>query len=110
MSIFLPQIVYHERKELKNSLNEDRIPESYLTLLRSIGQQTCTVKQIIVNGEVMDETTETNMVAEEFEAFKKEWLKKWRPAIGEGCTGVMTTFFEKLDKFVLTKDYEGLYN
>ena len=58
----------------------------------------------------MDETTETNMVSEEFETFKKEWLKKWRPAIGEGCTGVMTTFFEKLDKFVLTKDYEGLYN
>ena len=26
------------------------------------------------------------------------------------CTGVTTTFFEKLDKFVLTKDYEELYN
>ena len=56
-----------------------------------------------------------------FEAFKKEWLKKWRPAIGEGCAGVMTTFFEKLNKIVLSsnpekndflnfKDYEGLYN
>ena len=33
----------------------------------------------------MDETTETNMVYGEFKAFKNEWLKKWRPAIGEGC-------------------------
>jgi hypothetical protein len=56
----------------------------------------------------MDETTEINMLYGEFKAFKNEWLKKWRPAIGEGCTGVMTTFFEKLDKFVLTTDYEGL--
>ena len=55
----------------------------------------------------MDETTEINMLYGEFKAFKNEWLKKWRPAIGEGCTGVMTTLFEDLDKFVLTTDYEG---
>ena len=46
-----------------------------------------------------------------FEAFKKEWLKNGVQLMGKDvCTGVTTTFFEKLDKFVLTKYYEELYN
>ena len=98
-------IVFHERKELTNSFNEDHIYESHLSHLRSIGDKKYTIKQLIIEGDVKEETTDTNLNDEEIEAFKEEWEKKWRPSIGEGSTGIMTTFFRKLDKFLRRRDY-----
>jgi hypothetical protein len=40
------------------------------------------------------------MGEEEVAAFKKDWEDNWHPIIGERSTGVMKTFFKKLDNFL----------
>ena len=90
---------------MKQSLSEKGNPESYLTLERSIGNLTYTVNQCVVNGKVKWEEIDTKMEFEEIDNFQEKWEKNWRPAIGEGSTGIITTMFEKLDKFILLRDY-----
>ena len=97
-------IVFHERKELTNAVIHE-VHENHLSHLRSIGDKKYTINQVIIEGVVKEETTDTNLNDEEIEAFKEEWEEKWRPSIGEGSTGIMTTFFKKLDKFLRRRDY-----
>ena len=86
------------------------------------GDRTYTANHKIVDGEVKDETIQTSIVhwsgnqktslpgelqvrfrlamdEEEVTAFNKDWEDNWHPMIAERSTGVMKTFFEKLDDF-----------
>ena len=73
---------------------------SNLSHMRSIGVGTYTTNQKIVDGEVKDDTIETNRQEHPIAvAFKKEWEDNWHPMIGEQSTGVMT-FLKKLDDFL----------
>ena len=92
----------------------------------SYGDRTYTANYKIVDGKVKDETIETskelwhcNLVCQgpgetvvrrtsvrkvtmgekEVAAFKKDWEDNWHPMIAERSTGVMKTFFKKLDDF-----------
>ena len=93
-------IQYHEKKELQRFFDEDGVEISNLSHMRSIGDQTYTANQKIVDGEVKDETIETTLAEDEVAAFKKDWEDNWHPMIGERSTGVMKTFFKKLDDFL----------
>ena len=91
---------YHEKKEMQRIFNEDGVEISYLSHMRSIGVRTFTANQKIVDGKVKDETIETTLAVDEIAAFKKDWEDNWHPMIGEQSTGVMKTFFKKLDDFL----------
>ena len=93
-------IQYHEKKELQKIFNKDGVAMSNLSHMRSIGVRTYTAKQKIVDGEVKDVTIETTLAEDEVAAFKKDWEDNWHPMIGERSTGVMKTFFKKLDDFL----------
>ena len=93
-------IQYHEKKELQRVFNEDGVEMSNLSHMRSIGDRTYTVNQKIVDGEVEDATIETTFAEDEVAAFKKDWDDNWHPMIGERSTGIMKTFFKKLDDFL----------
>ena len=93
-------IQYHEKKEMQRVFNEDGVEISNLSHMRSIGVRTYTANQKFVDGEVKDETIETNLAEDEVAAFKKNWDDNWHPMIGERSTGVMKTFFKKLDDFL----------
>ena len=87
------------------------------------GDRTYTTNKKIVDGEVKDETIEISkdmwscnrvlvrlrpgckcgkrtMDEEEVAAFKKDWEDNWHPMIAERSTGVMKTFFKKLNDFL----------
>ena len=89
--------LYHEKKELQRIFTEDGVEMSNLSHMRSIGVRTYTANQKIVDGEVKDETIETNLAEDEVAAFKKDWEDNWHPMIGEQSTGIMKTFFKKLE-------------
>ena len=93
-------IQYHEKKELQRFFHEDGVKLFNLSHMRSIGDRTYTANQKIVDGEVKDETIETTLAEDEVAAFKKDWEDNWHPMIGERSTGVMKTFFKKLDDFL----------
>ena len=93
-------IQYREKKEMQRVFNEDGVEISNLSHMRSIGVRTYTANQKFVDGEVKDETIETNLAEDEVAAFKKNWEDNWHPMIGERSTGVMKTFFKKLDDFL----------
>ena len=93
-------IQYHEKKEMQRIFNEDGVEMSNLFHMRSIGVRTYTANQKVVDGEVKDETIETNLAEDEIAAFKKDWEDNWHPMIGEQSTGIMKTFFKKLDDFL----------
>ena len=94
-------IQYHEKKELEKFVNEeDGVEICTLSHSRSIGDQTYTANQKFVDGEVKDETFETTLAEDEVAAFKKNWEDNWHPMIGERSTGIMKTFFKKLDDFL----------
>ena len=94
-------IQYHERKELENVFNkEDGVEMCNLSHMRSIVDRTYTTNQKLVHGEVKDETTETTMAENEVADFKKDWEDKWHPMISQRSTGIMKTFFKKLDNFL----------
>ena len=93
-------IQYHEKKELQRFFNEDGVEMSNLSHMRSIGVRTYTANQKIVDGEVKDVRIETILAEDEVAAFKKDWEDNWHPMIGERSTGVMKTFFKKLDDFL----------
>ena len=78
---------------------EDGVEICNLSHMRSIGDQTYKANQKLVDGEVKDETTETTMAENEVTDFKKEWEGNWHPMICERSTGVMKTFFKKLENF-----------
>ena len=91
---------YHEKKEMQRIFNEDGVEVSNLSHMRSIGVRTYTANQKIVDEEVKGETIETNLAEVEISAFKKDWQDNWHPMIGEQSTGIMKTFFKKLDDFL----------
>ena len=94
-------IQYHEKKELEKFLNKkEGVEMCTLSHMRSIGDRTYTANQKLVDGEVKDETTETTLAENEVADFKKDWEDNWHPMIGEGSTGIMKTFFKKLDNFL----------
>ena len=73
-------IQYHEKKELLRSFNEeDGVEMSTLSHMRSIGDQTYTANQKIVDGEVKDETIETTLAEDQVADFKKDWEDNWHP-------------------------------
>ena len=97
-------VTFHEYKELNNVWLEDGIKESLkdtqvLTHLRAIGERSYTVNQNMVEGDIKEETIDTTMSPDELENFKNEWAEKWQPSIAEKSTGIMNTFFNKLDRF-----------
>jgi acyl-CoA hydrolase len=93
-------VQYHEKKELERVFKEDGVEMSILSHMRSIGDRTYTVNQNIVDGVVQEETIDTNLAEEEVADFKKDWDNNWHPMIGERSTGIMSTFFKKLDDFL----------
>ena len=93
-------IQYHEKKEMQTIFNEDGVETSNLAHMRSIGDQHYTANQKFVDGVVKDDTIETTLAEDEVAAFKKDWEDNWHPMIGERSTGVMKTFFKKLDDFL----------
>ena len=98
--IVIEGITYHEKKEMQRIFNEDGVEMSNLSHMRSIGVRTYMANQKFVDGEVTDETIETTLAEDEVAAFKKDWEDNWHPMIGERSTGVMKTFFKKLDDFL----------
>ena len=72
-------ITYHEKKEMQRIFNEDGVEMSNLSHMRSIGVRTYTANQKIVDGEVKDETIETNLAEDEIAAFRKDWEDNWHP-------------------------------
>jgi hypothetical protein len=93
-------VQYHEKKGLQRVFKEDGVEMSILSHMRSIGDRTYTVNQNIVDGVVQEETIDTNLAEEEVADFKKDWDNNWHPMIGERSTGIMSTFFKKLDDFL----------
>ena len=89
-------IIFHEHKELETTINK----ESILSHTRAIGDRVYKAQQRVIDGEVREETCETQMAPEEIEDFKNEWDEKWQPSIVEKSTGIMRTFFKKLDNFL----------
>ena len=93
-------IIFHEKKELETTINEEGNKESVLSHTRAIGDRVYKAQQRVIDGEVREETCETQMAPEEIEDFKNEWDEKWQPSIVEKSTGIMRTFFKKLDNFL----------
>ena len=99
-------IQYHEKKELLRSFNEeDGVEMSTLSHMRSIGDRkiSYSANKKIVDGEVSEwiiQKFETTLDGDERPAFQKDWEDNWHPMIGERSTGVMKTFFKKLDDFL----------
>ena len=91
-------IIFHEHKELETTINEEGNKESVLSHTRAIGDRVYKAQQRVIDGEVREETCETQMAPEEIEDFKNEWDEKWQPSIVEKSTGIMRTFFKKLAK------------
>ena len=93
-------VILHEHKELETTINKEGNKESVLSHTRAIGNRVYKVQQRVIDGEVREETCETQMAPEEIEDFKNEWDEKWQPSIVEKSTGIMRTFFKKLDNFL----------
>ena len=93
-------IIFHEHKELETTINEEGNKESVLSHTRAIGDRVYKAQQRVIDGEVREETCETQMAPEEIEDFKNEWDEKWQPSIVEKSTGIMRTFFKKLGNFL----------
>ena len=86
-SLFLDQkleidgIIFHELKTLETTINEEGDEESVWSLTRAIGDRVYKVQQRVIDGEVREDTCETQMAPEEIEDFKNEWYEKWKPSI-----------------------------
>ena len=103
--IMIEGVSFHELKKIETYVYCDvSIPGdafTYLTHSRAIGDdRKYMVKQKInVSGYVTEEPTENEMTLEELNNFKNEWEQKWRPPIAEESNGIISTFFEDLEKF-----------
>ena len=95
-------IQYHEKKELQRFFNEVGVEMSSWCHMRSIGDRTYTANHKIVDGVVKDETIETNLDENEVAVFKKDWEESSDVFLEDlwVSTGVMKTFFKKLDDFL----------
>ena len=95
-------IIFHLHTELETTINEEGNMESVWSHTRAIGDRVYKTQQrfTVIDGEVREETCETQMAPEEIEDFKNEWDEKWQPSIVEKSTGIMRTFFKKLDNFL----------
>ena len=86
-------VVLRERKELNNITDEEGNQEkSVLIHTRYIGDKKYLVQQVAVEGDIVEETIETNLPDEEIEKFKEEWEEKWKPSLGQSSGGVMNFF------------------
>ena len=93
-------IIFHQLKEIETTINEEGNEENVLSLTRAIGDRVYKEQKKFIDEEVREETCETQMAPEEIEDFKNEWDEKWQPSIVEKSTGIMRTFFKKLDNFL----------
>ena len=98
--LMIDGVTFHEHKVLQNEYDENNVKQGMLSHTRAIGDQSYTAIQKIVDGNVQDEVIETTMTPEEIENFRNEWEEKWHPSISERSTGIMSTFFKKLDNFL----------
>ena len=101
-------VIFHEHKELETTINEEGNKESVLSHTRAIGDRVYKAQQRVIDGEVREETCETQMAPEEIEDFKNEWDEKWQPPIVEKSTGIMRTFFKKPDNFHSTDSIDSI--
>ena len=99
LKLMVDGVTFYENKELKIVWADDGVKETQLSHLRAIGDQSYTVNQNMVDGVIKEETIDTTMSTDELENFKNEWAEKWQPSIAEKSTGIMNTFFNKLDRF-----------
>ena len=74
-------VIFHEHKELETTINKEGNKESILSHTRAIGNRVYKAQQRVIDGEVREETCETQMAPEEIEDFKNEWDEKWKPSI-----------------------------
>jgi len=87
-----------ERKEL-TVIAEEGKEKKVLHHVRSIGDREYVVKQITIEGKIVDETVDTSMNEEETVQFRTDWEAKWHPSIGaEGKSGGIGHFFKKFLK------------
>ena len=69
------KILKERKKFVKNNKNSQNL--EMLSITRKIDEKYHTVHQIIHNGDLEHETTETNLKIEELEDFDIEWRKNW---------------------------------
>ena len=82
-----------ERKELNNITDDEGNQEkSVLIHTRYIGDKKYEVQKVEVDGDIVEETIETNLPDEEIGKFKEEWEEKWKPSLGQSSGGVMNFF------------------
>ena len=92
-------VTFHEYKEINNVWTEG-VKETQLSHFRTIGDSSYAVKQSMVEGEIKEENIDTTMSPDELENFKNEWTQKWLPSISEQPSGLLSSFFNKLDSFL----------
>ena len=63
-------------------------------------QVTGPTKNLLMEKSRICKTTETTLAENEAPDFKNDWEDKWHPMIGEQSTGIMKTFFKKLNNFL----------
>ena len=86
-------VVLRERKELNNITDEEGNQEkSVLIHTRYIGDKKYEVQQVASEGDIVEETVETDLPDEEIGKFKEEWEEKWKPSLGQSSGGVMNFF------------------
>ena len=86
-------VVLRERKELNNITDDEGNQEkSVLIHTRIIGDKKYEVQKVEVEGDIVEETIETNLPDEEIGKFKEEWEEKWKPSLGQSSGGVMNFF------------------
>lgn len=89
-------VVFRERKELNNITDYDGNQEkSILIHTRYIGDKKYEIQQVVVEGNIVEETAETDLLDEEVGKFKDEWEEKWKPSIGQN-NGGFVNFFKSL--------------
>ena len=94
-------IIFHEHKELETTINEEGNKESVLSHTRAIGDRVYKAQQRVIDGEVREETCETQMAPEEIEDFMNEWDEKWPELHLMHAAWVDSrTFFKKHDNFL----------
>ena len=93
-------VTFHEYKELINVWDEDGNKKTTLSHLRAIGERSYIVNQLMIEGDItLLSLIETTMSPDELENFKNEWTQKFHPSFGKS-TGLLSTFFNKLDSFL----------
>ena len=92
-------IIFHEHKELETTINVEGNKEVVFSHTRAIGDRVYKAQQRVIDGEVREETCETQMAPEEIEDFKNEWDEKWQPSIVEQSTDIRSWMMRNLTTF-----------